>query len=61
MKKRHSGPQIVAKLRQADVLFGQLLSTGDDVSGDEWDPRYGEETSFREKLFWLSVKACRKL
>lgn len=23
MKKRHSGPQIVAKLRQADVLLGQ--------------------------------------
>ena len=23
MKKRHSGPQIVAKLRQADVLIGQ--------------------------------------
>ena len=23
MKKRHSGPQIVAKLRQADILIGQ--------------------------------------
>ncbi len=23
MKKRHSGPQIVAKLRQSDVLIGQ--------------------------------------
>lgn len=23
MKKRHSGPQVVAKLRQADVLIGQ--------------------------------------
>ena len=23
MKKKHSGPQIVAKLRQADVLLGQ--------------------------------------
>ena len=23
MKKKHSGPQIVAKLRQADVLIGQ--------------------------------------
>ena len=23
MKKRHSGPQIVSKLRQADVLIGQ--------------------------------------
>jgi hypothetical protein len=23
MKKKHTGPQIVAKLRQADVLIGQ--------------------------------------
>ena len=23
MKKKHSGPQIVAKLRQADILIGQ--------------------------------------
>ncbi len=26
MKKKHSGPQIVAKLRQADVLIGQSKS-----------------------------------
>ena len=26
MKKKHTGPQIVAKLRQADVLIGQSKS-----------------------------------
>ena len=44
------------------VHFGQLLATGDDVSGDEWDPRQTEEhKSFPERLFWLSVEACIKL
>ena len=28
MKNRHSGPQIVAKLRQADVLIGQANGQG---------------------------------
>ena len=50
----------VAKFR--GVRFGQLLATGDDVSGDEWDPRHTEEhQSFPERLFWLSVEACLKL
>ena len=44
------------------VQFGQLLATGDDVSREEWDPRRTEEdTSFPERLFWLSVEACIKL
>lgn len=44
------------------VRFGQLLATGDDVSGQEWDPRHMEEhKSFPERLFWLSVEACMKL
>jgi uridine phosphorylase len=44
------------------VRFGQLLATGDDVSGNEWDPRRTEHyKSFPERLFWLSVEACRKL
>ena len=50
----------VAKFR--GVKFGQLLATGDDVSGSEWDPRRGSEhQSFPETLFWLSVHACLKL
>ena len=44
------------------VRFGQLLATGDDVSGNEWDPRHTEgHKSFPERLFWLSVEACMKL
>jgi len=44
------------------VRFGQLLATGDDVSGTEWDPRHTEEHStFPERVFWLSVEACVKL
>ena len=50
----------VAKFR--DVLFGQYLGAGDDVSGDEWDPRFESNTMpFTEKLFWLSVEACLSL
>ena len=49
MKKRHSGPQIVAKLRQADVLIGQGKSVAEvcreiEVSEQtyyRWRQRYG--------------------
>lgn len=44
------------------VTFGQLLATGDDVSGDIWDPRRSpEHRSFPETLFWLSVECCLRL
>jgi len=50
----------VAKFR--GVTFGQYLSAGDDVSGDEWDPRYCDDKApFHEKVFWLSVEACLSL
>jgi nucleoside phosphorylase len=50
----------VAKFR--DVPFGQYLGAGDDVSGNEWDPRIVSDTMpFTEKLFWLSVEACLSL
>ena len=50
----------VAKFR--GVKFGQLLATGDDVSGNEWDPRRGSEHEpFAETLLWLSVEACLRL
>ncbi len=49
MKKRHSGPQIVAKLRQADVLIGQGKSVPEvckDIEVSEqtyyrWRQKYG--------------------
>jgi uridine phosphorylase len=50
----------VAKFR--GVLFGQYLGAGDDVSGDEWDPRFvNNKMPFQEKIFWLSVEACLSL
>ena len=49
MKKKHSGPQIVAKLRQADVLIGQGKSVPEvckeiEVSEQtyyRWRQKYG--------------------
>ena len=50
----------VARFRQ--VLLGQILCGGDDVSGEEWDARRGvERASFREKVFWLAAEACLEL
>ena len=50
----------VAQFR--DVVFGQYLAAGDDVSADEWDPRYvNDRLSIQEKIFWLSVEACLSL
>lgn len=54
----------LAVARFRSVSFGQLLATGDDVSGHTWDPRRGEAAecmSFSDKLFWLAVDACMAL
>ena len=43
------------------VGFGHILATGDDVSGEKWDPRHwgsDEHAEFSDKLFWLAVEAC---
>lgn len=53
---------LLAVARFRGVTFGQLLATGDDVSGDEWDPRRSpEHRSFPETLFWLAVECCLRL
>ncbi len=50
----------VAQFR--DVPFGQILYSGDDVSGETWDGRkWNHHTSVREKLFWLAAEACLEL
>jgi uridine phosphorylase len=50
----------VAQFR--DVVFGQLLYSGDDLSGDNWDSRdFLSRTSTREKLFWLAVESVLNL
>ena len=49
MKKRHSGPQIVAKLRQADKLLGQGKTVSEackelevsDYTYYRWRQKYG--------------------
>ncbi len=41
------------------VQFAQILYSGDDLSGSEWDHRHWDKhTSVREKLFWLAAEAC---
>jgi uridine phosphorylase len=50
----------VAQFRGA--VLGQMLYAGDDLGGDEWDPRHWDERgSVREKLFWLAAEACLAL
>lgn len=41
------------------VSFAQLLYSGDNLAGDEWDHRdWQSKVSTREKLFWLAVEAA---
>ncbi|HEX2962952.1 MAG TPA: nucleoside phosphorylase [Ignavibacteriales bacterium] len=50
----------VSKFR--GVKFGQMLYGGDDISCEEWDHRdWSNQSSVRERLFWLSVEACLKI
>jgi uridine phosphorylase len=50
----------VAQFR--DVVLGQILYGGDDLSGTEWDNRdWQTRTSIRESLFWLCADACLTL
>lgn len=50
----------VAQFR--NVLFGQALYGGDDLSGPEWDNRqWQSRRDIRESLFWLCVDACLSL
>jgi len=42
-----------------NVVFGQVLYGGDDLSGAEWDNRgWQSRSEIRESLFWLSAQAC---
>ena len=50
----------VAKFR--NVVFGQILYGGDDVSCELWDSRcWKDRTDIREALFTLAVEACLEL
>ena len=52
-----AGMMAVAQFRQ--VIFGQLLYGGDDVSGSQWDNReWQSRKEIRERIFWLCANAC---
>jgi uridine phosphorylase len=52
-----AGMMAVAKFR--DVIFGQVLYGGDDLSGNEWDMRgWQSRHDIRKKLFWICAEAC---
>jgi uridine phosphorylase len=52
-----AGMMAVAQFR--DVIFGQVLYGGDDLSGSEWNNRaWQSRDEIREYLFWLCADAC---
>jgi len=69
MKKKHSGPQIVAKLRQADVLIGQGKSIPEvcrqiEISQQtyyRWRQKYGGMSPDMIKQLRLLQKENKRL
>ena len=52
-----AGLMAVAQFRE--VILGQVLYGGDDLSGAEWDNRaWQSRDKIRESLFWLCAEAC---
>jgi uridine phosphorylase len=55
-----AGMMAVAQFRE--VLFGQVLYAGDDLSGTNWDNRgWQSRKEIRESLFWLCADVCSSL
>ena len=55
-----AGMMAVAQFRQ--VVYGQILYAGDDLSSVEWDNRgWQSRVDIRESLFWLCADACLSL
>jgi uridine phosphorylase len=55
-----AGMMAVAQFR--DVVFGEVLYGGDDVSGTNWDNRgWQSRKEVRESLFWLCADVCLTL
>jgi uridine phosphorylase len=53
---------LIAVAQFRNVIFGQALYSGDDLSGAQWDKRHWQSRSdIRESLFWLSADACLTL
>jgi uridine phosphorylase len=55
-----AGLMAVAEFR--NVVLGQVLYGGDDLSGDQWDDRgWQSRREVRKNLFWLAADACLNL
>ena len=55
-----AGMMAVSQFR--DVIFGQVLYAGDDLSGPEWDRRDWQSLAeVRESLFWLCADSVLSL
>ncbi len=53
---------LIAVAQFRNVIFGQALYGGDDLSGLEWDNRqWQSQSDIRENLFWLCADACLNL
>ena len=53
---------LMAGAQFRNVLLGQVLYAGDDLSGDAWDRRgWQSRTEVRERLFWLAADACLEM
>lgn len=52
----------IAVAQYRNVPLGQLLYSGDDLSGEQWDNRgWQSRAEIRENLFWLAAEICLKL
>ena len=51
----------MAVARFRGVKFGQILYSGDDLSGEVWDNREWNRSTIRAELFRLAAKACLQL
>jgi uridine phosphorylase len=53
---------LIAVAQFRNVVFGQALYGGDDLSGTVWDNRgWQSRSEVRENLFWLCADACLSL
>lgn len=53
---------LIAVAQFRDVILGQVLYGGDDLSGEVWDNRgWQSRRDIRENLFWLAAEACLEL
>jgi uridine phosphorylase len=53
---------LIAVAQFRDVILGQVLYGGDDLSGEAWDHRdWASRPDVRQNLFWLAAEACLSL